>query len=88
MACYLISYDLVGPDRDYDSLIDAIKEYGTWAKITESFWAVVTEQKAKDIRANLKQHLDSDDIIFVVKSGTQAAWSNVRCSNEWLKRHL
>ena len=79
---------MVGPNRDYDALIEAIKEYGTWGHITESFWAIVTESKAKDVRANLKQYLDSNDRIFVVKSGTEAAWSNVICKNEWLKKNL
>ena len=88
MTCYLISYDLIGPNRDYDGLIEAIKEYGTWAHITESFWAIVTESKAKDVRANLKRYLDSNDRIFVVKSGTEAAGSNVICKNEWLKKNL
>lgn len=88
LACYLITYDLVGPKRDYDGLIAAIKKYGTWAHITESNWAVVSESKAKDIRSNLKQYLNENDRIFVVKSATEAAWSNVICRNEWLKKHL
>lgn len=88
LACYLISYDLVGPDRNYDALIKEIKSYGTWAHITESFWAVVTEAKAKEIRANLKTHLDDNDRLVIIKSGTEAAWSNVICRNEWLKKNL
>lgn len=88
MSCYLISYDLSGEDADYDGLIAAIKEYGTWAHITESFWAIVTDTNAKDVRANLTQYLSSGSRILVVKSGTESAWSNVICKNEWLKKHL
>ncbi len=88
MACYIISYDLRKPGRNYEALYKAIKAYGTWGHINESLWAVVTQQTAVQIRDNLVQHLDSDDRLFVVKSGTEAAWRNTICKNEWLKEHL
>lgn len=87
MACYIVTYDLRN-NRDYDSLIEAIKEYGTWAKIMRSTWAVVTSQTSTEVRDNLKSHMDSDDRIFVAKSSGVAAWSNVECSDEWLKDNL
>ena len=87
MACYIVSYDLVN-QRDYDDLIDAIKSYGTWAHIHESVWAVVSEKTASEIRDDLWQHMDADDRLFVLRSGTAAAWRNVICKNEWLKKHL
>jgi len=88
MACFLISYDLKGPDRDYEAVISCIKEYGTWAHIRGSLWAIVTEISAKEIRSDLKQHLKSGDRLFVSKTAKGAAWSNVMCRNEWLKKHL
>jgi hypothetical protein len=87
MACYIISYDLRN-DRDYESLYKAIKAYGIWARITESMWAVVTEESATQIRDYLLKHMDQDDRLFVVKSGIESAWTNVRCRNEWLRKHL
>lgn len=85
--CYIINYDL-RKDKDYDSLIKAIKAYGTWAKILKSCWAVVTTQSAVQVRDNLLKHMDNDDGIFVIKSGTEAAWRAVECSSEWLKKNL
>jgi hypothetical protein len=87
MACYIISYD-VREGGDYGPLIAAIKEYGAWARITQSSWAVVSEGSSKQIRDNLAAHLAEGDRLFVVKSGTEAAWQNVLCRNEWLKEHL
>lgn len=87
MKCYIISYDLKN-QRDYESLYKAIKSYGTWAHITESTWAIVTDQKATEIRNELGKHTDEDDAVFVVRSGHGAAWRNVDCSNEWLKKNL
>lgn len=88
MATYIISYDLRKPGRDYEDLYDAIKSYGAWAHITESTWGVVTTRSAVQVRDHLTKHLDSNDGIFVLKSGGEAAWRNVICKNKWLKDNL
>jgi len=88
MACYIVSYDLRAPGRNYEALYNAIKAYSTWAHINESVWAIVTSQKAKQVRDNLKSYMDQNDRLFVIKSGVEAAWSNSICKNEWLKENL
>ena len=87
MDCYIVSYDLRN-NRNYDALYSAIKSIGRWAKITESTWAIVTTESAVEIRDHLKGVVDSDDRLFVVKSGVEAAWSNSICRNDWLKENL
>ena len=87
MACYIISYDL-RRNRDYESLYEAIKTYSKWARVTESTWAVVTTKSAVEIRDHLSSVMDGDDRLFVIKSGTEAAWRNSICRNEWLKENL
>ncbi len=85
--CYIISYDMAA-GGDYEELYEAIKEYGTWAHITESTWAVVTDEDHKEIRDSLGQFLPKGSRLFVVKSGSSSAWRNVICRNEWLKENL
>ncbi len=87
MKCYIITYDLRN-NRDYASLHKAIKQYSKWAKITESTWAVVTAKTAKEIRDDLKSVMDSDDRVFVIKSGVEASWINSICKNDWLQENL
>lgn len=87
MACYIVSYDLK-KGSDYEPLYAAIKAFGTWAHITESTWAVVTEKSAVQLRDHLATFIQQSDRLFVVKSGTEAAWRNSMCDNEWLKKHL
>ncbi|WP_420575100.1 hypothetical protein [Kordia sp.] len=85
----IISYDLKkGSDEDYENLYKTIKDYGTWAHITESTWAIVTEEKAKEVRDKFKVLMPKGSSLFVIKSGGVSAWKNVQCSNEWLKKHL
>ena len=85
--CYIISYQL-SSSTNLAELHKAIKDYGAWARITSDTWAIVTPQSAVSVRNKLKSHLQSSDRIFVVKSGLEAAWNNVICSNEWLKKNL
>lgn len=84
---FIISYDL--PEgSDYTDLYVALKSYGTWAKVTKSTWAIVTEKKAKEVRNHLLEYIPDGGRILVVKSGSIAAWRNVICSNDWLKKNL
>lgn len=88
MTCYIISYDL-HKQKNYDALYKAIKSYGTWAHILESTWAVVTENSASQVRDHLTSHMDSDDEIFVIKSGREAAWRGPDDKiTKWLKTNL
>ncbi len=87
MKCYILSYDLRNL-RNYESLYEAIKSYGIWAKITESTWAVVTNQNSIQIRNFLLSHMDNDDRLFIIKSGKEAAWIHSICEDSWLKNNL
>ncbi len=87
MQTYIISYDMA-ERGDYDDLHEAIQSYGTWARITDSTWAVVTEDNAKKVRDHLGEYLPKKSCLIVVKSGIEAAWRNVFCRSEWLKRSL
>lgn len=87
MPCYIISYDLI-EGGDYEGIFKAIKDYGTWAHITESTWAIVTEDDHVKIRDNLGKYVPDKGRIFVVKSASVGAWRNVICKNEWLKKNL
>ena len=85
--CYIISYDM-SEGGDYNALHNAIKDYDSWAHITESTWAVVTGYSAEVIRNRLSRYLPDGSSLFVVGSGIEAAWRNVFCRSEWLKRSL
>lgn len=86
--CYIITYDLRSPGRDYNALYKAIKSYVIWGKITESTWAIVSESKASDIRDYLIKFIGTNDRLMVVQSGKHAAWTNSLASNDWLKQNL
>jgi len=86
MQCYIIASEL-SEGADDDQLYEAIKTYSGWARVTASTWAVVTTKSAIEIRDHLTK-VTGIERLFVVKSGVEAAWSNSRCSNKWLKENL
>ena len=89
MTAYLISFDLNNPGQNYDDIDNAIKAYGTWCKIVTTTYVIVSEKSAKEIRDDLQKHIDSNDKLFVLKSGVEAAWTGFKQSTtDWLKKHL
>jgi hypothetical protein len=88
MPCYIVSYELKQPRAQYLDFIDALKSYDDWAQILDSTWAVVTNKSAVEVRDQLWEFLDPDDGIFVLESGSEAAWQDVRCENQWLRDTL
>ena len=53
MAVLLVTYDLNRPGKDYPDLLKTIKEY-SWAKISESSYAINTTKSPIDVFNQLK----------------------------------
>lgn len=87
METYLISYDLSNKDK-YKELFEKIKSYGKWAHITESFFAIVSDKSAIEIRDELLKIIGDESRLMVVRSAHEAAWHNTLCTSEWLKKSL
>lgn len=86
--CYIICYDLCNPGRNYEGLYSAIKQYTHWGKLTESTWAIVTNETSVQVRDNLKMQIDNNDRLIVIRTGKEAAWTKVLASDEWVKTNL
>ena len=88
MNCYIVTYDLCQPRRDSTMLYNALKTFPAWGKVTESTWAIVSSLSASEIRDKLLHYIDSNDRLFVIKSGKEAAWNRALANNQWLKENL
>ncbi len=86
--CYIISYDLCQPNRDYESLYKALKSFSMWGRLTESTWAVISNKNCVEVRDYILQFIDDDDRLIVILSGRSAAWGNVITDNNWVKENL
>ncbi|MBH8612580.1 hypothetical protein I4N56_017895 [Pseudomonas mohnii] len=85
MKLYQISYDL-RKQRDYPSLYERIKAYGTWCHALESSWIIVTDQTSVQVRDNLQTALDWDDGLLVTRLQGEGAWVGLSDEiTQWLK---
>lgn len=89
MTCYIVAFE-VADVANKAKLKAALKAYGTYCPINDNCWAIVTDQKAAQVRDNLMAYIPATDRIFVIKSGVEAAWRNVygTKNSQWLKEKL
>jgi hypothetical protein len=73
-----ISYDLYAPGQNYEKVIAAIKELGSWAKIHKSYWYVNSSYTASQACSHVWAVMDANDSLYVVDaSNNTAAWQNL-----------
>lgn len=89
MNNYLIGYDLNKEGQDYDTLIEQIKNLGSWWHCLDSTWIIRTNTSAKDIRDHLNNYIDDNDELLVVCLTGEGAWAGFsdKCS-KWLIDNL
>jgi len=88
MACYIVTFEPIGANAD-QTIRDRLKTLTGYCPINSSCWGVLTEKTAVELRDFLSHGLPASRI-FVVRSGTEAAWRNSygEKNNEWLKKNL
>lgn len=85
---YIVIFE-ISEKKNIASLIDYLKSFNAWARITDNSFAIKTNDlKAPEIRNKLLHYKGELDRIFVIKSGVEAAWSNIRGKNQWFKDNL
>jgi hypothetical protein len=89
MKTYLVGYDLNKPGQDYADLIKEIRAYPDWWHYLDSTWIIKTDWTAKQIRDDLKPHIDPSDELLVVLLGGEGAWTGFKkTASEWLLENL
>jgi hypothetical protein len=69
MNAYIVTYDFNKEPNDADraKVREKIKSFGTWAKLSESCYAVyTTTDTAKAVYEYIRGSMDSNDYLFVV----------------------
>ena len=89
MSLFLIIIQMSDPERT-DTMVRLIKEYGTWARITDNAWCIkVPDKTAADIRDGFtsKLSIQSTERLLVVNM-TAVGWASYYLPKEvtdWLK---
>lgn len=83
---YVINYRLHKPQKDYDSLYEAIRTIsGTYWHNTTSSWLVESSMSASEVYDVLKSHVDSDDEIVIFRLSGEYYGQLRPDDNEWLE---
>jgi len=86
---YIISYDLRNPGQNYETLLQRIKSYSSWARLGGSAYIIISNDSAADIRNYLMAVLDNNDKIFVGVVNAPAAWRGLGDEvSQWLRNNL
>jgi hypothetical protein len=78
MPCYLITYDLRKPGRNYAALHRLLATTWKCGRVAESVWLGVLNGPASGVRDLIRQTVDANDRIFVVEIAKGVDWAAFR----------
>lgn len=86
---YIVTFE-IGSEENLKDIENLLKSYPGYCPIHKNCWAIASDKMPLDIHNELRKALASGDRLFVIRSGTQAAWSNSygKQYDEWLKKNL
>ena len=89
MTTYIVTFEVSDASKK-SNLKEKLKQYRTFCPIHDNCWAIVSDQTPTQIRDYLSQDFSPSDRVFVIRSGTYAAWINSYGpkNSEWLKERL
>lgn len=89
MAVFIVSYDTV-KERNYQALYEGMENVGG-VRLLESVWGVALENTTAEVRDWVRDLLDDDDKILVVKLKPSVSWAARKCGTDvtaWLREHI
>lgn len=89
MTCYVVTFEVSAATRG--KITEQLKLFGGgYCPVHANCWAITTEMTAAQVRDQLMSVMTATDRVFVVRSGTEAAWRGTYGENNstWLKNNL
>jgi hypothetical protein len=87
MAVLLVTYDLKKPGGDYSGLLAKLKSY-SWARLSESSYAIQTNDSPQSVVNALKPFIDPNDNLYVINLRKPYAGYGPKDLNDWLDTRL
>lgn len=69
MRVLQVSYDLRKPERNYEGLIEELKNSPNWWHHLGSTWLILTNETATELWDRISRHVDKDDTVLVTWTG-------------------
>jgi len=90
MNTLLISYDLIGPGRNYPRLKTFIESHEYWAKPLESLYLVKSNRSSESLLNEILKIIDSNDKAIVINvTKNMASWKGLPNDvSDWIQNNL
>lgn len=86
MTVYIVTYDL-NREAVRPNILGAIKSRA-WAKLSESSYAIDTQETSEQVYADLRRHIDNNDNLFVIPMTKPYSGFGPKDVIEWLEARL
>lgn len=71
---FFVSYDLINPGKNYDSVVGKLKSLGA-TRILLSEWALRSYKSAAELRDDIRPYMDSNDRLMVSEVTNWASYN-------------
>lgn len=88
MPVLLITYDSNKPGQDCGKILEFIKSFPTWAKLSETSYAIVTNETPENVFKQLNPFLSESSKLFIVKLTYPYAGIRGTAVAAWLDKNL
>jgi len=87
VPAYVVTYDL-NKEATRPPILKDIKDFGSWARLSESSYSISTSLTAHQVYEKLKSHIDSNDQIYIIPLSKPWSGFGPKEVNEWLDNNL
>lgn len=87
MSTYIITYDL-NKETNRPPIVKEIKDFSSWAKLSESSYAISTNFTAQQVYEKLKHLIDNNDNLYVITLKKPYFGFGKKEVNDWLEQNL
>ena len=88
MAALLVTYDLNSPGQKHAKVLEKVKSFGGWARLSESSYAITTSLEPNHVYSQFENLLDSNDCIYIISLKRPYSGRGAEKVNEWLNSNL
>ncbi|PWK52837.1 hypothetical protein [Pleionea mediterranea] len=88
MAVLLVTYDLNKPGQKHLELLKKIKDFSSWACLSESSYAIKTNASASEVFDALRHYIDDSDTLYVINLKKPYSGFGPKDVNDWLDNNL
>lgn len=85
---YIITFHIPGAKSRLDAFNRKIRTYGTWAKLTDNTYIIITNQSAEQVRNFLMSDAKTNDLCFVGTLIGQMAWNLPEEVAIWIRNNI